>query len=224
MPLAAGQDCQETRCHAGIKARRAATGKVPRAASNAWLPRQSSSPHRIRINMLARKRSRQALYSAVAGVPSRWRRRPRPTMARCRSASKWNASALARSSEESKPRNRAMAAGLQIRRVRHTCTSPSPSRHPAWGDCHVFVFSFNACVARVTSNGLCADDTHAIVRWQQSERFACGMADRAIDALRELLRASRRLPALGAVNRARYRGLGPSASIPGAAVRVAIDE
>jgi len=28
---AAGQDCQETRCHAGIKAQRAAAGKVPRA-------------------------------------------------------------------------------------------------------------------------------------------------------------------------------------------------
>jgi hypothetical protein len=37
--------------------------------------------------------------------------------------------------------------------VRHTCTSPSPSRHPAWGDCHVFVFSFNACVACMTGNG-----------------------------------------------------------------------
>jgi hypothetical protein len=48
--------------------------------------------------------------------------------------------------------------------------------------------------------------------------------DPVVKQSRELLRASRRLPALGAVNRARYRGLGPSASIPGAAVPVAIDE
>ena len=48
--------------------------------------------------------------------------------------------------------------------------------------------------------------------------------DPVVKQSRELLRASRRLPALRAVNRARYRGLGPSASIPGAAVPVAIDE
>src|SRR5216684_7958559 len=52
--------------------------------------------------------------------------------------------------------------------------------------------------------------------------------DPVVKQSRELLRASRSLPTLRAagffVNRARYRGLGPSASIPGAAVPVAIDE
>jgi len=40
---AAGQDCQETRCHAGIKAQRAAAGKVPRAMLQCAASKTSSS-------------------------------------------------------------------------------------------------------------------------------------------------------------------------------------